>query len=543
MAKFTNKDLRFKNGEKATFGDGLNANIWWDGTDLRLDSTISGVYPTLSGHLATKFYVDEQVDALSSGIVLDHGSLTGLLDDDHPQYVPTDASRGFTASVSGVDPSQLYHLTTKFYVDDLVSTASGAIVAQIPSLTGYATETWVNTNFVDNSEMTTISGDIVTQIITDHGDLSGLSDDDHTQYILADGTRAFTGTVSGVDPTDDAHLATKYYVDQIAQGLDWQESVLDIVPVASGVQTTGNRYIADSTGGGWTEDYIYEWDGSQWVETMPNEGFAAWVEDVDALYVYNNGGWVRFGSTVHHNFLSGLQGGTSDQYYHLTQAEESALTGGGNASTYHIHDDRYYTESEVDSISGAIVAQIPSLTGYATETWVNNNFIDNSEMTTISGDIVAQIPTDYISEAEMTTISGDIVAQIITDHGDLSGLDDDDHTQYILVDGSRGFTSTVSGVMPSQDYHLATKEYVDQGGVDRHGRQAVSNDSSVVTVNFVDLGHTDYTINAILENTTDSPPSIYAFIVSARTSSSFTVTLMGDTDSANYVLNWTVIED
>lgn len=33
-------------------------------------------------------------------------------------------------------------------------------------------------------------------IITDHGGLSGLSDDDHTQYSLADGTRSFTGAVT-----------------------------------------------------------------------------------------------------------------------------------------------------------------------------------------------------------------------------------------------------------------------------------------------------------------------------------------------------------
>ncbi len=65
----------------------------------------------------------------------------------------------------------------------------------------------------------------------------------------------------------------------------------------------------------------------------------------------------------------------------------------------------------------------------------------------------------------MTLISGTNEITISgsgeTDHGNLTGLGDDDHTQYILTDGSRGFTSTVSGVYPVQDYHLATKEYVD----------------------------------------------------------------------------------
>lgn len=46
-----------------------------------------------------------------------------------------------------------------------------------------------------------------------HSGLTGLSADDHTQYSLASGTRAFSGVVSGVTPTLAAHLATKGYVD------------------------------------------------------------------------------------------------------------------------------------------------------------------------------------------------------------------------------------------------------------------------------------------------------------------------------------------
>jgi hypothetical protein len=49
--------------------------------------------------------------------------------------------------------------------------------------------------------------------VTDHGALGGLGDDDHSQYSRTDGTRPFSGTVSGVSPTSDAHLATKEYVD------------------------------------------------------------------------------------------------------------------------------------------------------------------------------------------------------------------------------------------------------------------------------------------------------------------------------------------
>ena len=54
----------------------------------------------------------------------------------------------------------------------------------------------------------------------DHGaDLAGLADDDHPQYSLADGSRAFTGEIAGITPTVDASLARKDYVDTKADAV------------------------------------------------------------------------------------------------------------------------------------------------------------------------------------------------------------------------------------------------------------------------------------------------------------------------------------
>ena len=66
----------------------------------------------------------------------------------------------------------------------------------------------------------------------DHGSLSGLGDDDHTQYILVDGTRAFTGDQSmgsnkitslspGIAGTDAVNLNQ---LNNAIQGIDWKES-------------------------------------------------------------------------------------------------------------------------------------------------------------------------------------------------------------------------------------------------------------------------------------------------------------------------------
>lgn len=66
--------------------------------------------------------------------------------------------------------------------------------------------------------------------------------------------------------------------------------------------------------------------------------------------------------------------------------------------------------------------------------------------------------------SQLTSTSGVLQDQITTysDHGNLAGIEDDDHLQYVPTDGRRGFTGTVSGITPTQDYDLTTKDYVDE---------------------------------------------------------------------------------
>jgi len=58
----------------------------------------------------------------------------------------------------------------------------------------------------------------------DHGALTGRGDDDHPLYTKADGTRAFSGVVAGIAPTEGTHLATKAYVDSVGTGLQSKPS-------------------------------------------------------------------------------------------------------------------------------------------------------------------------------------------------------------------------------------------------------------------------------------------------------------------------------
>ncbi len=174
--------------------------------------------------------------------------------------------------------------------------------------------------------------------------------------------------VRGATPVGSNDLTTKSYVDSLVNGADWQESVKDELADPPTSPSSGDRYLVIATAtGDWTghEDDIAEYNGSSWDFTSPNDGMSVWIEDVDKLKVYNGSAWVTFGSTISHNNTSDLQGGTSGEYYHLTQAQHTEVTGffaatditgaeaeeltDGSDTSLHNHDSRYYTETELDN--------------------------------------------------------------------------------------------------------------------------------------------------------------------------------------------------
>jgi hypothetical protein len=101
-----------------------------------------------------------------------------------PLLVATSATTGMVVNMRGLKvnaelftTANIDDTTDKRYVTDSqrtkidnsatvaqLTTTSGDIVSQIPSLSGYATQSWANSTFIDTSEMTTVSGDLSTRI-------------------------------------------------------------------------------------------------------------------------------------------------------------------------------------------------------------------------------------------------------------------------------------------------------------------------------------------------------------------------------------------
>jgi len=123
---------------------------------------------TKKGELTPRFWArffeafvtkDELISFADSGDV-DHGLLGGLTDDDHTQYY--NSVRHNALSHSFVDHDDLTNVGTNTHsdIDD----------------------------HIDDGTIHFTEGSI------DHGSITGLDGDDHTQYVLADGTRNITGS-------------------------------------------------------------------------------------------------------------------------------------------------------------------------------------------------------------------------------------------------------------------------------------------------------------------------------------------------------------
>ena len=81
----------------------------------------------------------------------------------------------------------------------------------------------------------------------------------------------------------------------LVSNFEWQESVIDrfdpTVATPAG-PATGDRYLATATGNGWTDNYIYEWDGAAWIETIPTTGTYVAVDDESSvLYQFGGSTW------------------------------------------------------------------------------------------------------------------------------------------------------------------------------------------------------------------------------------------------------------
>jgi len=277
---------------------------------------------------------------------------------------------------------------------------------------------------------------------TDHGNLNGLGDDDHLQYILVDGSRAFTNVISynsNKSFTADTNLVDKKYVDDSVAGLS-QDSItegnskVEVVDTGTGyiiIEADASeiaRFNANSLQ--LSGDLLPEMTGASGSVSTRDIGSATakfntiychdLMADAGSIYVNNKKVIEDVSDVITISTDSG-------------QRLKVASTGDSG--------DLYF------SGEGGVQIVVPS-------TYSNHDITISNNSS--GGDInIGGTGQTIKLNGTVDLANGDL------DHSDLSGLSDDDHTQYIRVDGTRSFTGVVGGITPTSADHLATKSYVD----------------------------------------------------------------------------------
>ena len=143
---------------------------------------------------------------------------------------------------------------------------------------------------------------------------------------------------------------------------------------------------------------------------------------------------------------------------------------------------------------------------------------------TLIGRLIFQ-KNDTIAELVETSFERSFAGSLATDHGNLSGLADDDHTQYSLVDGTRAFTGAIAGITPIIDADLTTKLYVDNADTTISGHLSTEIDTDISThAADTDAHHAKYTD---AEAITALVPTTNALVASGVADEANLVTISG----------------
>jgi hypothetical protein len=169
-----------------------------------------------------------------------------------------------------------------------------------------------------------------TESSIDHGSITGLSDDDHTQYLNSTRVETWLGTKTTTNLTEGTNL---YYTESRVS------SNSDVSANTSARHSHSNKTLLDSlTSIGTGTSYLAD-DGSYKEITITTDFIS--LTDTPSAYTSAAGKFIRVNATPDglefitlatvatsgsHADLSSVQGGITDQYYHLNLAQHTIAT-------------------------------------------------------------------------------------------------------------------------------------------------------------------------------------------------------------------------
>ena len=338
--------------------------------------------------------------------------------------------------------------------------------------------------------------------VYDHGGLSGLGDDDHTQYLLVNGTRAMgaaldmggfaitnVGLVDGVDVS--AHAAR-----HLPSGADPLTTASAVGLSATTTNTTGT---ANSLARSDHTHAISMGTATAAIAggNVAGGGSATGLARIDHVHAVTTGAPVTTGianaagsgaalalaNHVHRVEVAVAKDGTA-----VTSRPAFNFVGAGVVVADDAGGDRTTVTIAANLVGPATATDnaLAVFDGATGKLLKNSPFLLSGSDLSLGGNKLISIatPTNATDAANK-----DYVDTKVYDHGGLAGLTDDDHVQYLLVDGSRamgadldmGTHKVLNVVDPTAPADAANKSYVD-GLLTTLTPAAVTNAAAVVGV-------------------------------------------------------------
>lgn len=310
-------------------------------------------------------YVDlRELKFTSVGRPIKHYLIEGLTHDDHLQYFNINGRSGGTTAYGSDTSGENLKLISNTSNDGYVQIGSDSINLRLQNATLSARGT--NTD-IDVSITPKGSAGVVLP------DLDSAPDDTTQKLYSVNGVLFFDGVSL---ESSGGSLAINDLTDVDTTGV------------------TDNQVLSyDSDTGTWTPDSIATaLDGLSDVSaTSPSDG--------DGIF-YNStsGEWEAKAPSAanQHNDLSGLQGGTTDEYYHLTSTQHTDLTDGGDSTSHYHATDRdrsNHTGTQAASTISDFDTEVSNNTDVSANTTHRSS--DGSDHSYIDQDVTSSASPDF----------------------------------------------------------------------------------------------------------------------------------------------------